>query len=200
MNRRIEVNIMDGLKKIVTILALMMFLATGAMQAMAQDTSSTQGSQDTQSGQADQIQAQPAETHTGETQTGTATEDLMTIIENNPDLSAYAQALKASGNDQMLSGEGSYVIFAPTDQAIKRDLGETSASDLSSAGKYLVEGTIVQNPKAPSEGSKQATLTTINGQRIDIVKSNGQITANGVKITDAIAATNGFVVITDGIV
>ena len=34
----------------------------------------------------------------------TATEDLMTIIENNPDLSAYAQALKASGNDQKLTG------------------------------------------------------------------------------------------------
>jgi uncharacterized surface protein with fasciclin (FAS1) repeats len=186
MNRRIEVNIMDGLKKVVTILALILLLAAGAVQAMAQDTSSTQGSQDVQTGEAQQGQA--------------ATEDLMTIIENNPDLSAYAQALKASGDDQKLSGEGSFLVFAPTDQAIKRDLGETSSTDLSSAGKYLVEGTIVQDPKAPSEGSKQATLTTINSQRIDVVKSDSQIMANGVKITDAIAATNGFIVITDGIV
>jgi uncharacterized surface protein with fasciclin (FAS1) repeats len=191
---------MDGLRKIVTILALMVLLAAGAAQTIAQDSSSTQGSQDVQTGQqtgdAQQVQAQ-----TGQAQQGqTATEDLMTIIENNPDLSAYAQALKASGDDQKLSGEGSYLIFAPTDQAIKRDLKETSSTELSSAGKYLVEGTIVQNPKAPSEGSKQTTLTTINGERVDVVKSGSQITANGVKITDAIAATNGFIVITDGIV
>ena len=191
---------MDGLRKIVTILALMVLLAAGAAQTIAQDSSSTQGSQDVQTGQqtgdAQQVQAQ-----TGQAQQGqTATEDLMTIIENNPDLSAYAQALKASGDDQKLSGEGSCLIFAPTDQAIKRDLKETSSTELSSAGKYLVEGTIVQNPKAPSEGSKQATLTTINSQRIDVVKSDSQIMANGVKITDAIAATNGFIVITDGIV
>jgi uncharacterized surface protein with fasciclin (FAS1) repeats len=191
---------MDGLRKIVTILALMVLLAAGAAQTIAQDSSSTQGSQDVQTGQqtgdAQQVQAQ-----TGQAQQGqTATEDLMTIIENNPDLSAYAQALKASGDDQKLSGEGSYLIFAPTDQAIKRDLNETSSTELSSAGKYLVEGTIVQNPKAPSEGSKQTTLTTINGERVDVVKSGSQITANGVKITDAIAATNGFIVITDGIV
>ena len=138
---------------------------------------------------------------TGRAQEGqAATEDLMTIIENNPDLSAYAMALKASGHDQKLTGEEPYMVFAPTDDAVKRDLGYTNATTLSSAGKYLLEGTIVQNPQAPSEGSKQTMLTSINGKRIDVVKSDSQVMANGVKITTAIPATNGILVITDGIV
>jgi uncharacterized surface protein with fasciclin (FAS1) repeats len=146
--------------------------------------------------------AQQMAPQAGQAQQGmqAATEDLMTIIENNPDLSAYAQALKASGNDQKLSGTEPYMVFAPTDDAIKRDLGYTSSTTLSSAGKYLLEGTIVQNPQAPSEGSKQATLTSINGKRIDVMKSDSQVMANGVKIMKGVPATNGILVITDGIV
>jgi hypothetical protein len=64
----------------------------------------------------------------------------------------------------------------------------------------MLEGTLVQNPQAPSEGSKEAVLTAINGQRIDVVKSDNQVMANGVKIMNAIPATNGVLVITDGIV
>jgi hypothetical protein len=64
----------------------------------------------------------------------------------------------------------------------------------------LLEGTIVQNPQAPSEGSKQATLTSMNGKMIDVTKSDSQVMANGVKITKAVPATNGILVITDGIV
>jgi uncharacterized surface protein with fasciclin (FAS1) repeats len=196
---------MDGLKKIVMIIALMVLLAAGAAQAMAaQDSSSTQGPQSTQTGQAQQGQTatedQKGQTATEDQKGQTATEDLMTIVENNPDLSAYAQALKASGNDQKLTGNEPYAVFAPTDQAIKRDLGYTNSTTLSSAGKYLLEGTIVQNPQAPSEGSKQAMLTSINGKRIDVVKSDSQVMANGVKITNAIPATNGILFITDGIV
>ena len=125
----------------------------------------------------------------------------MTLIENNPDLSAYAQALKTSGNDQKLTGEGAYMIFAPTDHSIKRDLGYSNATALSSAGKYMLEGTIVQNPQAPSEGSTQAVLTAINGERIDVVKSaDSQAMANSVKMTKIIPATNGILVVTDGVV
>lgn len=186
---------MNRLKIMVPMLALLVLIAAVATPAMAQgssDTMAAQGSQDMKMGQAQQGQAQQG--------MQTATEDLMTLIENNPDLSAYAQALKASGHDQKLTGTEPYMVFAPTDQAIRRDLGYTNATTLSSAGKYLLEGTIVQNPQAPSEGSKQAMLTSINGKRIDVVKSDSQVMANGVKITNAVPATNGFLVITDGIV
>ena len=197
---------MNGLEKLVTILAFMMVLAAVATPAMAQDSSSAMGDQSSRGMQTGQQTAPKTAPKTapqmGQAQQGmqAATEDLMTMIENNPDLSAYAMALKASGHDQKLTGEEPYMVFAPTDQAIKRDLGYTNATTLSSAGKYLLEGTIVQNPQAPSEGSKQAMLTSINGKRIDVVKSDSQVMANGVKITTAIPATNGFLVITDGIV
>jgi uncharacterized surface protein with fasciclin (FAS1) repeats len=208
---------MDGLKIIVSMLSLLVLLAAVATPAMAQSSSDTlggQASQDTQIGQAQQGQAQQGQTQQGQTQQAqqgqvqqgeaqqgqTATEDLMTLIENNPDLSAYAQALKASGNDQKLTGEGAYMIFAPTDDSIKRDLGYSNATTLSSAGKYMLEGTIVQNPQAPSEGSTQAVLTAINGERIDVVKSDSQAMANSVKMTKIIPATNGILVVTDGVV
>jgi uncharacterized surface protein with fasciclin (FAS1) repeats len=201
MNRRIEVNMMDGLKKLVTLVAFMMVFAAMAAPAMAQGSSSTMGDQSSQGMQTGKQMAPKTAPQTGQAQQGqAATEDLMTIIENNPDLSAYAMALKASGHDQELSGEEPYMVFAPTDQAIKRDLGYTNATTLSSAGKYLLEGTIVQNPQAPSEGSKQAMLTSINGKRIDVMKSDSQVMANGVKIMSATPATNGILVITDGIV
>lgn len=199
MNRYIEVNVMDGLRKIVAILAFVMVLSAVAAPAMAQGSSSTmggQGSQSMQTGQAQQAQPQQAQAQQGQA----ASEDLMTIIENNPDLSAYAAALKAAGHDEKLSGAESYMVFAPTDDAIKRDLGYTSATTLSSAGKYMLEGTIVQNPKPPSEGGKQAMLTSINGKRIDVVKSDSQVMANGVKIVSVTPATNGVLVITDGVV
>ena len=93
------------------------------------------------------------------------------------------------------------MVFAPTDQAIKRDLGYSNATTLSSAGKYLLEGTIVQNPQTPSEGSKQAVLTAINGERIDVVKSaDSQVTANGVKFTNAHPGDQRHPRVTDGIV
>ncbi len=167
----------------------------------ADGTGAEQAQGTAQMGQAQQAQAQMGQAQMAPAQQGqAATEDLMTLIENNPDLSAYAMALKDSGHDQKLTGEEPYMVFAPTDQAIKRDLGYTNATTLSSAGKYMLEGTMVQNPQAPSEGSKQAMLTSINGERIDVVKSDSQVMANGVKITNAIPATNGVLVITDGIV
>jgi hypothetical protein len=43
-------------------------------------------------------------------------------------------------------------------------------------------------------------LTSINGKRIDVMKSDSQVMANGVKIMSATPATNGILVITDGIV
>ncbi len=210
---------MDGLKIMVPMLTLLVLLAAVATPAMAQGSSDTMGAQSLQGmqmGQAQQAQAQMAPAQQGQAQMApaqqapaqmapaqqgqAATEDLMTLIENNPDLSAYAMALKDSGHDQKLTGEEPYMVFAPTDQAIKRDLGYTNATTLSSAGKYMLEGTMVQNPQAPSEGSKQAVLTAINGERIDVVKSDSQVMANGVKITTAIPATNGVLVVTDGIV
>ncbi len=201
---------MNGLKNTVVILALIVSLAVVAAPAMAQSDPGMQAGQalsDQSTQMAPQMapQAVPAQSdqsmQAGQAQQGqAATEDLMTIVENNPDLSAYAMALKASGHDQKLAGEGPYMVFAPTDDAIKRDLGYTDATKLSAAGKYMLEGTIVQNPQPPAEGSKQAMLTSINGARIDVTKSDNQVMANGVKIMSATPATNGILVITDGIV
>ena len=198
---------MDVLKKVVALLAFMVILAAVAAPAMAQSSSSAMGDKSAQGMQTEPQVAPKMAPNMGQAQLQSqaqqgqaATEDLMTIIENNPDLSAYASALKAAGEDQTLSGTEPYMVFAPTDDAIKRDLGYTKADTLSAAGKYLLEGTIVKDPKAPAEGSKQATLTSINGKRIDVMKSDSQIMANGVKIMSGTPATNGILVITDGIV
>ncbi len=172
----------------------MAVLAAVSAPAMAQDTQGMQTGQ--QMGQAQQGEVQQGQAQQGQA----ATEDLMTIIENNPDLSMYEKALIASSNDQKLSGEGSFMVFAPSDQAVQRDLGVSDASSLSSAGKYLLEGTIVENPQAPAEGSKQTTLTAINGKKLDVVKSDSQIMVNGVKVKSVVPATNGILVITDGVV
>lgn len=179
---------MDGLKKVLALLALIVLVAAFSAPVMAQ----VQGIRGAQQA------AQPVG------QQGQApTKDLVATIDSMPGISLFNAALKATGDDQAIKGSGPYMVFAPTDEAIQRDLGISSADALAAnpdAVKNVVEGSIVTSMNVPSQESSQVTLTSINGKQITAQKSGNQIMVDGVKSVNAIPATNGIVVVTDGIV
>lgn len=137
--------------------------------------------------------------------------DLMATMEGMSDISMFTAAVKAAGYDQML-GQGQqgeseqprpYMVFAPTDKALQKDMGISDVNALVSdpgMAKSLVENCIVSNVKEPQQGSDTVTMTTIGGMQVTAKKSDTGITVNGVKVINAVLANNGMLAVTDGVV
>lgn len=181
---------MVGYKKLMAMLALMVLVVAFAAPVMAQ-TGAMQG-QPMQQGQGQ-----------GQAQAQAQAQDLMTTIDSTQDISIFSAALKAAGDDKMLSGQGPYMVFAPSDKALQRDLGIESAQDLQGndqAVKDVVDGSIVTAVKVPGQEQSSVTLTAINGKKLVASKAAGGITVNGIKSVDTVPASNGILVVTDGIV
>ncbi len=133
--------------------------------------------------------------------------DLMATMEGRSDISMFTAAVKAAGYDRMLSqqaqGQNPYMVFAPTDKALQRDMGFTDVNALMSdanAVKGLVENCIASNVNEPAEGSNTITMTTLGGMQLTAMKSRNGITVNGINVVDAVMATNGLLAVTDGVV
>jgi len=177
---------MVGYKKLMAMLALMVLVVAFAAPVMAQTGA---------------MQSQPMQQGQGQ---GQATgQDLLGTIDSTQDISIFAAALKAAGDDKMLAGQGPYMVFAPSDKALQRDLGIESAQDLQGndqAVKDVVDGSIVTAVKVPGQEQSSVTLTAINGKKLVASKAAGGITVNDIKSVDTIPATNGILVVTDGIV
>ena len=179
---------MDGLKRLVTILVLLFVVVGVSASALAQSTGGAQQAQQGQAGQG------------GMQQTN---KNLADTISGMPKISMFDAAVKAGGYDDMLSGQGTYIVFAPTDDSIQRDYG---ISDISSLGNDQIDNIVqncIANPGQQGQqqsNSGQMTLTTLGGKTITATKSNGKITVNGVHVVYATKATNGMLVITDGLV
>lgn len=173
-------------------LALMVLVVAFAAPVMAQTGAMQQSGQQMQ-----QRQGQ------GQGQGQSPSQDLLATIDSTQDISIFAAALKAAGDDRMLTGQGPYMVFAPSDKALQRDLGIESAQDLQGndqAVKDVVDGSIVTAVKVPSQEQKSVTLTAVNGKKLVASKSGGGIVVNDIKSVDTVPASNGILVITDGIV
>ncbi len=130
--------------------------------------------------------------------------DLMATIEGMKGIGMFAAAVKATGYDKMLSQqEGPFMVFAPADSAIKRDMAASDVGSLlsdESMARGIVEGSIVSSVAEPQQGADTITMTSIGGGTITARKTSSGITINGVKAIDVVRATNGIVIVTDGIV
>jgi uncharacterized surface protein with fasciclin (FAS1) repeats len=178
---------MDGFKNALLTIAIALLAMTLAVPVLAQ----------TYGGGMQQGQAQQA----GLRESG---KDLMATIEGMKGISMFAAAVKATGYDKMLSQqEGPLMVFAPADSAITRETGVSDVSKLlsdESAARGIVEGSIVSSVAEPQQGTDTATMTSIGGGTITAKKTSGGIMINGVKALDVVRATNGIVIVTDGIV
>jgi uncharacterized surface protein with fasciclin (FAS1) repeats len=205
---------MDGIKKVVVFFAIIMLVIafTAPVMAqmyggrMAQPQAGEQQAMPQQEGQ--ELQAMPQQGGQGQ-QGGVpqSDKDLMATMEGRSDISMFTAAVKAAGYDQMLSQQSQdqnpYMVFAPTDESLQRDMGIADADALVSdtnSVKNLVENCIVTNVKQPAEGSKALTMTTVGGMKLTAMKSDKGITVNGIKVVEPAMATNGLLAVTDGVV
>ncbi len=128
--------------------------------------------------------------------------DLMATLESVPQLSLFTAALKATGYDGKLKGQGNYLVFAPSDKAIMRDLSVKDVQSLvndTSLVNGLVENCIVYQP-AGQRQNKEKAFVALNGKQIMMLKSKSGVTANGADVLNYFSAGNGVLIVTDGAV
>ncbi len=128
--------------------------------------------------------------------------DIMSVLESSPQLSTFTAAVKAAGYDGKLRGRGNYVVFAPTDKAIARDLSVRDAQSLANNPELvagLVNNCIAHQPPGQQADSQKA-FVALNGKEVRMVNTRSGPSANGADILDYLGASNGWVVVTDGAV
>ncbi len=127
--------------------------------------------------------------------------DLISTLESVPQLSLFTAALKAGGYEGKLQGGGNYIVFAPSDKAIMRDLSVKDARSLvddTGLVKGLVENCIVHQPAGQQD--KEKAFIALNGKEIRLLKSKSGVSANGADVLNYVSASNGLVIVTDGAV
>ena len=123
---------------------------------------------------------------------------IVDIVAGNPDLSILVELLTQAGLVEILSGEGPFTVFAPTNDAfdaLDPETLEAVASDpdlLESVLFYhVVEGTVLS-----TDLEDEATVATVNGA--DVTTFTDPPKANDANIVEAdILASNGVIHVVD---
>jgi len=123
---------------------------------------------------------------------------IVDIVAGNPDLSILVELLTQAGLVEILSGEGPFTVFAPTNDAfdaLDPETLEAVASDpdlLESVLLYhVVEGTVLS-----TDLEDEATVATVNGA--DVTTFTDPPKANDANIVEAdILASNGVIHVID---
>lgn len=128
---------------------------------------------------------------------------VMDTLENTRELSIFTAAVKAAGYGEKLGGRGDYLVFAPTDSAIKRDFSISDAQALLSHKDLtlgLLENSIVYKPAEQDRRGNEIDLVALSGKEIVMLRSKSGVTANGADVLKILGARNGMVIVTDGAV
>lgn len=127
--------------------------------------------------------------------------DVLEVIAARPDLSLFAEAIKASGAETLLRGKGPWTILAPSNDAF-RALPEGTMTELSkpeSRGALadLIQYHIIPGKMTTSEISTQ-DVTTLQGSRVVLKKAEGIVwVGRGEVVVSDIEGTNGVVHVTN---
>lgn len=133
--------------------------------------------------------------------TGTQTDTVIEAIEQDTNLTAFAQALNATNLTANLTANGPYTVFAPDDAAFA-DLGNETAADLLNDTQnltpiiryHIVEGlyTVPQLLNLTETGN--ATLPTLLGTNITVTQADGVLLVDNATVgAMEINADNGVV-------
>ena len=109
-----------------------------------------------------------------------------------------AAALGAADLAGALKGDGPFTVFAPTDEAFSKLPAGTVETLLKPENKKKLAGILtyhVVSGKVPASAVvKVSGATTLNGQRVDVVVKDGEVSIDNAKVvtTDILAATESF--------
>lgn len=130
---------------------------------------------------------------------------IVEIATGNDDFSTLVAALEAAGLVDVLSGEGPFTVFAPTNAAFEKLPAGTVESLLKPENRQKLTDVltyhVVSGKVYASDVVKLSEATTVQGSTIDITTSD-----DGVKVDDAnvvttdIKASNGVVHVIDSVI
>ena len=130
---------------------------------------------------------------------------IVEIAAGNDDFSTLVAALQAAGLVEVLSGEGPFTVFAPTNAAFEKLPAGTVESLLEPANKQKLTDVltyhVVSGRVYASDVVELTEATTVQGSMIDIkVTDSGVMIDNANVVTTDIEASNGVIHIIDGVI
>lgn len=143
------------------------------------------------------------------TDTATASKNIVETAAAAGSFKTLGAALKAAGLESALQGAGPFTVFAPTDDAFKKDVPDFLLTQLTSAPYKTELGLILKyhvlsgSVKAADVLGKKLTPDTLAGTGIKITAdgSDGKtVLVNGKKVGPAdVLASNGVIHVIDGV-
>ena len=122
--------------------------------------------------------------------------DIVDTALGSSNFKTLAAALKATGLDQVLKGQGPFTLFAPTDDAFAKlptgalDALMNDPQELATILKYHV----VQSAEKAADMAKIASAKTLEGDSITVAVKDGTPTINNAKVTEPdLVAANGVI-------
>lgn len=111
------------------------------------------------------------------------TKNLLEMIDQDRDLTKFAEALRSSGLDSRLSGSDFFTVFAPNDESIGDDRDED----------FVMEHLVPGFPRRRIDlASGQTRLVTLGGGDLVITKAGARLVVDEREVTRPdIIATNG---------
>jgi len=141
----------------------------------------------------------------GGTTTGPTTSTIAEVVTKNATLTTLDSALAAAGLDTVLANEeGPFTVFAPTDDAfgaLPAGLLDTLLADPRGDLRTILRYHIVRAELPADTLTALTSVTTTQGDEIQISTSNGDVLLNGnarVVVTN-IEASNGIVHVIDAV-
>ena len=128
--------------------------------------------------------------------------DITQVVSDNKNMTTLKKGVLASGLDKVLSGNGPYTVFAPSDLAFRKMntgkfetlLKPENKAKLEDILKYhIVPGKLSYNDL--KDGEK---LKTVNGQELSIQVKDGHVRVQGAEIENHdLQTSNGVIHVLD---
>lgn len=127
--------------------------------------------------------------------------DVLEVMAARPDLSLFAEAIKASGVETILRGKGPWTVLAPTNDAFRAlpdgTMTELSKPESRGALADLIQYHVIRG-KMPTSKISTADVTTLQGSRVVLKRAEGIVwVGRGEVLVGDLEATNGVVHVTN---
>tara|TARA_R110002110_G_scaffold184698_4_gene391537 strand:- start:15129 stop:15644 length:516 start_codon:yes stop_codon:yes gene_type:complete len=131
--------------------------------------------------------------------------NIVEVAAGNEDFSTLVAALQAAGLVDVLSGEGPFTVFAPTNAAFAKLPAGTVESLLEPANKQQLVDILTYHVVAGTVYAKDVVelteATTVNGADISIAVTNDGVQINNATVvTTDIKASNGVIHVIDTVI
>jgi uncharacterized surface protein with fasciclin (FAS1) repeats len=133
-----------------------------------------------------------------------AEKNLVEVAVGNEDFTTLVAAVKAAGLAEVLSGEGPFTVFAPTNEAFEKLPEGTVETLLKPENKEKLASILkyhVVSGKVMAADVKTMEVETVEGSKADVKVEDGKVTIDGANVvaTD-VKASNGVIHVIDAVI